>query len=82
MKSDSGSNQENKYLPVLVNSVPGTDLNQSFIYALQEALNREELRDLAPADYYSEAVKVIEKWKKEYPKHMWRLKRWQSRQDM
>ena len=30
--------QENKYLPVLVNSVPGTDLNQSFIYALQEAL--------------------------------------------
>ena len=59
--------QENKYLPVLVNSVPGTDLNQSFIYALQEALNREELRDLAPADYYSEAVKVIEKWKKEYP---------------
>ena len=59
--------QENKYLPVLVNSVPGKDLNQSFIYALQEALNREELRDLAPADYYSEAIKVIEKWKKEYP---------------
>ena len=60
-------NEENKYLPVLVNSVSGTDLNQSFIYALQQALNREGLQNLAPADYYSEAVKVIEKWKREYP---------------
>ena len=59
--------QGNKYLPVLVNSVSGTDLNQSFIYALQQALNREGLQNLAPADYYSEAVKVIEKWKREYP---------------
>ena len=33
--------QGNKYLPVLVNSVSGTDLNQSFIYALQQALNRD-----------------------------------------
>lgn len=45
--------QGNKYLPVLVNSVSGTDLNQSFIYALQQALNREGLQNLAPADYYS-----------------------------
>ena len=56
-----------KYLPVLIQSVSGTDLNQSFIYALQEALNREELEELVPNDYYSEAVKVIGNWEKEYP---------------
>lgn len=74
--------QGNKYLPVLVNSVSGTDLNQSFIYALQQALNREGLQNLAPADYYSEAVKVIENGRENIRKHMRRLKSWQSRQDM
>lgn len=59
--------QDKKYLPVLIHSVPGVDLNQSFIYALQEALKRDALSNLAPADYYSEAVKVIMTWQKEYP---------------
>ena len=58
--------QQKKYMPVLVNAVPGTDLNQSFLYALQEALIREHLENLAPDDYFTEAVKTLENWKKEY----------------
>lgn len=59
--------QGKKYLPVLVNTVSGEDLNQCFIYALQEALSREKLGDLAPHDYYTEALKAIDHWKNEYP---------------
>lgn len=58
--------QQKKYMPVLVNAVPGIDLNQSFLYALQEALIREHLENLAPDDYFTEAVKTLENWKKEY----------------
>lgn len=54
------------YLPVLV-SAGRRDLNETFLFALQEALKRKNLTELVPRSNYSEAVKIIEKWQKEYP---------------
>ena len=54
------------YLPVLV-SAGRRDLNQTFLFALQEALERKNLTELVPKSHYGEAVKIIEKWQKEYP---------------
>lgn len=54
------------YLPVLV-SAGRRDLNQTFIFALQEALKRRNLTELVPQSNYSEAAKIIEKWQREYP---------------
>lgn len=54
------------FLPVLV-STTGNDLNASLIQALREALVRENLENLAPDSYYSEAVKSIHRWKKHFP---------------
>ncbi len=62
-----------RYLPVLVSGNAGEDLNQAFIFALREALFRERLENLAPESYYSEAVKVIDRWKAEYPDTYQRL---------
>lgn len=58
--------KKKSYLPVLI-SVGGRDLNQSFLFALQEALKRKHLSELIPDSNYSEAVKIIEKWKNDYP---------------
>lgn len=58
--------KKKSYLPVLI-SAGGRDLNQSFLYALQEALKRKHLSELIPDSHYSEAVKIIEKWKNDYP---------------
>lgn len=54
------------YLPVLI-SAGGRELNQSFLFALQEALKRKNLTELIPDSNYSEAVKIIEKWNTDYP---------------
>ncbi len=56
-----------KYLPVLVSSGYGVDLNQSFLIALQEALKREGFSEIAPETYFTQAQKVIEDWRKDYP---------------
>lgn len=58
--------QGKTFLPVILSSFQG-DLNQSFIFALQEALKREGIMDLAPESEYTEAVKTVGIWKKEYP---------------
>lgn len=58
--------QGKPFLPVILSSFQG-DLNQSFIFALQEALKREGVADLAPESEYTEAVRTIEVWKKDYP---------------
>lgn len=58
--------KKKSYLPVLI-SAGGRDLNQSFLFALQEALKRKHLSELIPDSNYSEAVKIIEKWKNDYP---------------
>lgn len=58
--------KKKSYLSVLI-SAGGRDLNQSFLFALQEALKRKHLSELIPDSNYSEAVKIIEKWKNDYP---------------
>lgn len=56
-----------KYLPVLVSASPAAELNQSFLAALQEALKREGLGELAPETYFSKALETADNWKREYP---------------
>jgi len=53
-------------LPVIINDTTG-NLNQSFLVALSEALKREDLEDLVPDTYFSEAIKRIDEWEKNYP---------------
>lgn len=54
------------FLPVIVSSFQG-DLNESFIFALQEALKKTAIRDLPLPSEYSEAVRTMESWKESYP---------------
>lgn len=56
---------KHKYLPVLISNSNG-DLNQSFLYALNEALKREGLDDLTPETYFSIALSRIDDWKNNY----------------
>lgn len=55
-----------KYLPVLISGTSG-DLNQAFLYGLNEAIRRDEnLKNLAPDTYFSIALERIEEWKNNY----------------
>lgn len=56
-----------KYLPVLISAAAGVDLNQTFLAALKEALEREGLSNLAPETYFSKALETADNWKREYP---------------
>lgn len=58
--------EKNRFLPVLITDTTG-DLNQAFLYALNDALKREGLLDLVPDTYYSIALDRIEDWKQNYP---------------
>lgn len=58
--------EKKRFLPVLV-SGRGTDLNHSFLYGLKEGLERENLKDLIPENNYSEALKTLKLWRREYP---------------
>lgn len=64
---DELKKEKKKYLPVLVTASAGNDLNQSFIFALREAMFRENIENAAPESNYSEALAVIENWKKNFP---------------
>ena len=58
--------QENKkYLPVLVSSIPGFSMNQILLFALREALEKNGLSDIAPETAFTEAIKILEKWEKD-----------------
>lgn len=52
-------------LPVIINS-NHRDINQSFIIALREALERFDLNNFFPETYYDAALKMIDTWEKEY----------------
>ena len=57
---------KDKYLPVLISGSTG-DLNQAFLYGLNEAIKRDKsLKGLAPETYYSIAIERIDDWKKNY----------------
>lgn len=53
------------YLPIIINS-NHTDINQSFIVALREALERNGLDDFFPETYFDSALKMINKWENEF----------------
>lgn len=55
-----------RFLPVIINDTKG-DLNQAFLGALSEALKRENLEELAPDTFFSEAIRRTEEWEKDYP---------------
>lgn len=54
-----------RFLPVLISNSTG-DLNQAFLYGLNEALKREDILDLAPETYYSIAINRLNDWEKNY----------------
>lgn len=56
----------NRFLPVIINDTRG-DLNRAFWVALGEALKRNNLNSLIPDTYYSEALKRIDEWERDYP---------------
>lgn len=54
-----------KFLPVIITDSTG-DLNQAFLYGLNEALKRKNLTEISPETYYSIAMERIEDWEKNY----------------
>ena len=52
-------------LPIIINDTNG-DLNQAFLSALNDALKRANLTDIAPDTYYSIALDRIADWKENY----------------
>lgn len=57
--------QHRPFLPVIVSGSTG-NLQQAFIIGLTDALKRKGLEDIAPASYYSEAIRTIDNWKKNF----------------
>ena len=59
---------ENKgrFLPVLITNTQD-DLNQAFLYGLNDALKREGILGLIPDTYYSLAIEKILSWEQDYP---------------
>lgn len=57
---------DKRFLPVIINDTKG-DLNQAFLSALNDALIRANLSELAPNSFFSEAIKRIEEWEDIYP---------------
>lgn len=56
---------DKKYLPIIISNTSG-DLNQAFIYALNEALKREGLENVSPDTFYTIAIDRINDWKNNY----------------
>lgn len=59
-------NMKGRFLPVLITNTQA-DLNQAFLYGLNDALKREGIEGLIPDTYYSIAIEKILNWEKEYP---------------
>lgn len=53
-----------RLLPVIINS-NYSDLNQAFMLGLNDALERENLKDIVPETVYEVCVNLIDKWEKE-----------------
>ena len=53
-------------LPIIINS-NSTDINQAFLAAIKEALERADLDYLLPKTYFDSAVEILDKWKTSYP---------------
>lgn len=53
-------------LPIVINSNT-TDINQAFLVAIKDALEKAGLEELLPNTYFDAAVEILDKWKAEYP---------------
>lgn len=53
------------FLPILI-SYGQQDLKQEFLLGLKSALDRAGIKDIKPDSYYTEAIKQINIWKKDY----------------
>ena len=56
---------KDRFLPVLITNTTG-DLNQAFLYGVNDALKRNGLMDLVPDTFYSIALERIDDWEKNY----------------
>lgn len=54
-----------KLMPIIINS-NYDDLNQAFLIALSESLEREQLSNIVPKTYFDIALNVIAKWEDNY----------------
>ena len=59
-------NSPRKLLPIVV-SGSSSSLTQSFLYALQQTLNDENLSGIMPDTHFKASINAIENWKDEYP---------------
>lgn len=57
--------KKKKLLPVIINPSSG-NLSQAFVRSLSQTLKRENLLDVVPDNYFSEALHTIEQWKQFY----------------
>ena len=57
----------NKILPVIINGT-ATNLNQSFLSALQRTLAKFDLLDILPKTNFQAAAEVLRRWSKNFPK--------------
>lgn len=55
-----------RFMPVIINGGYG-NLQQTFLLAIKEALEREGLEEIIPSTYYDVAIEVVNKWDQEYP---------------
>ena len=58
--------RKKRFLPVLITDTTG-DLNQAFLYGLNDALKRNGLGSLVPDTYYSIALDRMDDWECNYP---------------
>lgn len=56
-----------RMLPIIING-SSSNLTQSFLNALQQALRLYDLEDIMPETHFRAAVNTIERWKQDYPK--------------
>lgn len=53
-------------LPIIINSNT-TDINQAFLVAIRDSLERAGLEELLPKTYFDAAIDILDKWKTDYP---------------
>ena len=53
-----------KFMPIIINS-NYNNMNQAFLLAMSEALERESINDIVVDTYFNSALQVIEKWENE-----------------
>lgn len=63
---DNYYDSENKILPVII-SGSNTSLTQAFLLALHRTLSENDLLNVMPETNYKAAIKVINRWEKDFP---------------